>query len=255
MGGYIVYESFIKDNNKNNNNNNNNNNGNTIKEDIPKTDNTVSKINNDKEWIYDAEYTKTVNASSYKTQSGTYYAKDIIVPYINIKSDYATSANNEIKKVFDDAINKYNEGIKDKLTYVDPCNYKKYITSNYASVILSYGVGATDVVHPKYYAYNIDLKIGNKLSYKEVYETLGFNSSNIDSKVETAITNTMKEKLKNFSDDEIKEYNTKSINNYKNSVNDNSLIYFISEDGKLNVVVKLIIPASTGEFDTIIKVD
>ena len=73
MGGYIVYESFIKDNNKNNNNNNN---GNTIKEDIPKTDNTVSKINNDKEWIYDAEYTKTVNVSSYKTQSGTYYAKD-----------------------------------------------------------------------------------------------------------------------------------------------------------------------------------
>ena len=64
------------------------------------------EINNDKEWIYDAEYTKTVNASSYKTQSGTYYAKDIIVPYINIKSDYATSANNEIKKVFDDAINK-----------------------------------------------------------------------------------------------------------------------------------------------------
>ena len=41
---------------------------------------------------------------SAKDSTADYYAKDITVPYININSIYANSSNNDIKKIFDDAI-------------------------------------------------------------------------------------------------------------------------------------------------------
>lgn len=127
--------------------------------------NLVSKLDNTKDWVYDAEYTKNVTTNSYSTYyDETYYAKDIVVPYININSSYANIANKEIKTIFDDAINSYNKGVNDKITYVNECGYQKYVNNNNLSVLLTYGVGATDIVHPEYYTYNIDLKTGNQLS-------------------------------------------------------------------------------------------
>ena len=225
------------------------------------TNDSVSKIDNNKEWVYDAEYEKNVNADSYSTAFETYYAKDIVVPYINVKSSDADIFNNDIKIVFDDAIKTYNNGVSDHITYVEECNYKKYINNDNLSIILTYGVGATDVVHPKYYTYNINLKTGNQLSYEEVYKIAGFTSSDINSKVEDAITKVMNDKMSSFSSDNYPNgtnfdtYNSQSINNYKTSINNNTLKYYLSDDGKLNVVVKLSIPAGIGEFDTIVTID
>lgn len=255
LGGYFVYDKTHNDKTSattttDTTNNTANSNTNTL----------VSKLDNTKDWVYDAEYTKNVTANSYSTGSKTYYSKDIVVPYININSSYANNANSAIKNVFDDAIKTYNNGVSDKMTYVDECDYKEYINSDSLSVVLTYGVGATDVVHPKYYTYNFDLKTGNQLSYEEVYSIAGLNSSNINSKVESAITKVMKEKMSGFSSDNYPSgtnfdtYNNKSINNYKNSIN-NNLKYFLSDNGKLNIVVELSIPAGTGKFDTIITVD
>ena len=241
----------------------------TINTSNSSTNDFISKVDNTKDWVYGAEYTKNVTADSYSTYYETYYAKDIVVPYININSTYANSSNSDIKKIFDDAIKTYNTGVSDKIEYVDECGYKKYINNNSLSVILTYGVGATDVVHPKYYTYNINLKTGNQLSYEEIYTIAGFNSSTITSKVEQAITEIMKEKLKDFKDPDkdtgaggyypngtnFDTYNNESINNYKSSINNNTLEYFLSDNGKLNVIVKLSIPAGTGEFDTIVTID
>lgn len=248
LGSYIVYDKILSDpSSKTSNTNNNTTNINS--------DNLVSKLDNFKDWVYDAEYERNVSADSYTLGHTTFYAKDIVVPFINIDSSYADSSNNVIKKVFDDAIKEYNNGVNNKTTYIDECNYKKYVNNNALSVILTYGVGSTDVVHPQYYTYNIDLKSGNKLSYQEVYKIAGFDSDNIDSKVESAITTIMKAKLKDFEGINFDIYNNRSINNYKNSISNNTLKYFLSDNGKLNIVVKLIIPAGTEEFDTIITLD
>ena len=217
----------------------------------------VSKIDNTKDWVYDAEYTKNVTADSYTAAGGsTFYAKDIVVPYININSSYAGKANTEIKKVFNSAISTYNEGVSNKLDYVDECNYKKYNSNNNISVVLTFGVGATDVVHPQYYTYNINLKTGNELTYEEVYKIAGFSSNNIESKVETAITKFMKEKL-NFEPDKnnFDTYNNETIANYKKSINDNTLKYFLDNNGKLNIIVTISIPAGIRHWDEIIPVD
>ena len=260
LGGYIVYDKTQNDKSSTTTTTDTtNSNANTL----------VSKLDNTKDWVYDAEYTKNVTADSYSTGYKTYYSKDIVVPYININSSYANNSNSEIKKVFDDAIKAYNDGVSNKVTYVDECGYKKYINSDSLSVVLTYGVGATDVVHPKYYTYNFNLKTGNQLSYEEAYSIAGLNSSNIDSKVENAITKIMQDKLKDLKDPQkdtgdggyypdgtnFNTYNNESISNYKKSISDNTLKYFLSDNGKLNIVVKLSIPAGTGEFDTIITID
>lgn len=254
LGGYIIYNKTQNDKSSTTTTNDTttttdttNSNTNTL---IPKLDNT-------KDWVYDAEYTKNVTADSYSTNFETYYSKDIVVPYININSSYANSSNNDIKNIFDDAIKTYNNGVNDKTTYVDECSYKKYINNNSLSIILTYGIGATNVVSPKYYTYNFDLKTGEQLSYEKIYSIAEFNSNNIDSKVENAITKVMKEKMSNFSDNgtNFDTYNNESINNYKNSINNNNLKYFLSDNGKLNIVVELSIPAGIGKFDTIITVD
>jgi hypothetical protein len=254
LGGYIAYNKYYKTSattTTDTSNNTSNSNANTL----------VSKLDNTKDWVYDAEYAKNVDADSYSTSFSTYYAKDIVVPYININSSYANNSNSDIKKIFDDAIKTYNEGVSDETAYIDECGYKKYINNDSLSVVITYGVGATDVIYPKYYTYNIDLKTGNQLSYEEVYSIAGLNSSNINSKVENAITTVMEERMASFSSDDYPSgtffdtYNNESISNYINSISDNTLKYFLSDNGKLNVVVKLSIPAGIGEFDTIITVD
>ena len=260
--GYIIFDKVQSNNDDNNNKNaetETNTNTNTNVNTEPKTGNFVSKLDDSKDWVYDAEYKKDVKSESYVTMyNETYYAKDIIAPFININSSYANSANKEIKEVFDAAILKYNEGVSDKRTYIEEFEYEKYINNNSLSVILTYGFGATDVVHPKYYTYNIDLETGNQISYTDLYTIAGFNTSNIDSKVEKAIAKKLQEELKDMNypkGTNFDTFNNQSISNYKKSVSNNTLKYFLSNDGKLNIVVNLYIPAGTGEFDKIITVE
>ncbi len=216
------------------------------------------KIDKNKELVYDAEYISNVKSESYETHFGeTYYLKDIVVPYININSDYVSNVNNEIKGVFDEVITNYNEGVDTGLVYIDECNYKKYINNNALSVILTVGIGGTDIVNPDYYIYNIDVDEGTKLSYEDIYKLAGFNSSNINEKVNTAITNKMKEDLKNFEyydGENFDTYNDISLGNYKDSLDNNTIKYFLS-DNKLNIVVKLSTPAGTGSYNKIIEIN
>ena len=242
LGGYIVYEKL------------------SIKSVNNEEEKDVSKINKDKDFVYDAEYEKDVDAESYDNNNGnTYYAKDIVVPFINIDSEYANNSNKEIKSIFEEAIKVYNTGVNNKSSYVAECDYEKYSKDNLISIVLTYGAGDSDIVHPKYYTYNIDSKNGKQLSYEDIYTSVGFKKEEIDSKVEEAITEVMKEKTKNIDEKSYPEgtnfetYNSKSIENYKESIKNNSLNYFI-KNKELKIVVKLMIPVGTGEFDTVINI-
>lgn len=147
------------------------------------------------------------------------------------------------------------------MAYVDKYNYSKYTNNDILSVLLTLGIGATDIVRPNYYIYNINLKTGEKSSYKDVYSAAGFDSSNINDKVEKAITDAMKEELNNFeypSDypegTNFDTFNNESITNYKNSVGNNALKYFLSNDKKLNIIVRLSVPAGMGYVDKVITI-
>jgi len=208
-------------------------------------------------FVYDADYEKNVEKLSYETEFGNLYSvEEIVVPFINIKSENATIANNEIKQVFNSAIDTFNKGIRDKLTYVDQCNYKACINEDKLSVVLVYGVGATDIVYPEYYVYNFDLRSGNVFSYEDAYTYTSFNSTNINENVMMAIKNKLLEMYgEALTEGEVEDYANSSMENYINSLKDNTIRYFIDEKGSLNVIVTLKIPAGRGEKDTIITVD
>ena len=208
------------------------------------------------DWVYDANYEKDITVDSYETEFGEVYnAKDIIVPFINIDSEDAVEANDEIKQIFDSAINNFNSGVSDKMTYVDECSYKEYINNNKLSVVVTYGVGATDVVHPEYYTYNFDLENGNEFSYEEAYAYAGLDSTNIDDNVKNAIRYKMKERFGSaLVGEDFENYTNRSIENYENSLKDNTIKYFINEKGNLNIIVTLEAPVGRETFDTIVEV-
>lgn len=254
LGGCIIYGKVLKENTKKEE---------LVdqKENNSKNSATSSlKIDEAKNWVYDADYPKNVSADSYATSFKTYYAKDIVVPFINIEGSDAKKANQNIKVGFDEAIKTYNEGGTNKTSYVDDCSYKNYSNSDILSVITILSIGGTDVVHPVYHSYNFDVKRGKALSFSEVYKAAGFTSSNINTKVEEAITKTMKEKLSSFQNSysqgqSEESYIKKSIDNYKATVKNNTLEYFLGNNVKLSIIVTLNIPAGTEEFNTIIEVE
>lgn len=236
--GFLLYDQLYD-----------NNNNESQKESNIKNSGSNNIVDN-KKIIYDANYKYDVDVTSYSTSHDTYYIEDIKVPYIDIDSEDVKKINNEIKNIFNDAVNNFKKGVVDKMTYVDDCTYKYFTDDNILSVIITYGVGATDVVYPKYYTYNIDLKTGNLMSYKDVYTYLGL--SDIDNNVKNAITNVMKGKLSNIGE-QFDTYNNQSFDNYYETLNNGTLKYFVDSNKKMNIVVSLSIPAGRGSIDQIIS--
>ena len=244
LGGYITYDKIIKQEEINNQNNK------TPSNNI--TSDTISKLNNNKNWVYDANYYLQTNEESYygtATQDKLISASDLIVPYINIDSDAAKTANQEIYKLYEDLIDEFNDNLKNKIAY-KIVEYKTYLNSNILSVVITTEQAGTSIPIYEYYTYNFNLNNGKLLSYKEIYDNIGFEDNNINSNVEKAINNKMKKEYSNIPDFDI--YNNKSINNYKTSVN--TIKYFVNDNNKLNIIVTLEIPAGRGKFNTIITV-
>ena len=129
------------------------------------------------------------------------------------------------------------------------------------STALWYSIKATGVVNPNYFTYNIDLKTGEEMSFEEVYQKCGFTKDNINEMVKSSITKALKDKFKNNIDDSYPEgtnfdtYNNESIENYLDSIENNTLQYFIDENGVLSIIVRLSIPVEMGYFDTVIKLE
>ncbi len=262
---YLVFGKFIG----NTNNENNKTAEKTENKKKEETKKMISKIDESKKWVYDAEYEKNVDAEEYTTTFGnTYYAKDIVVPYVNINSDDAKAANDEIKEAFDEIIKRYNNGVEAKVTYIDICNYETNINNNVLSLIFTYGFGGTSVVHPIYMAYNFNLETGKELTYEETYKLAGFTKDTIQKAAEEAIKEKVTEETKDypyFNDEKgFDYYLNNSINNYNNSVNEKKIIdkytineieYFLSTDNKLNIIVTLNLPVDTMHFDTVITLN
>lgn len=221
----------------------------------------VSKIFNDKDLVYDANYEKNVTKEFYTTRfNETYYAKDIVVPYINIKSDYAEKANAQIKEVFDTAIKTFNDGVENAkefpespAIYVDVCNYTKYENDKVLSVVLKYGEGSTSITYPDYYRYNINLETGEEMSLEEICKVLGYDFNTLDSKVEEATTKKLIEIFKDSRYYDFDTFNNDTIEYYRNS-NDRNSRYFINEDGKLCIIVTLQIPFEGGHQESVVEV-
>jgi hypothetical protein len=219
----------------------------------PSVQSMIEKEDSKKDWVYDANYNKEVSTESYTTNFGeTYFVKDIVVPYININSPDAIKANVEIEKIFNTAIKVFNEGTKDKLSYVDDCSYKVYINDKVLSVVITLGTGATDVIYPNYHTYNFDLTTGKIMSFEDIYSIAGFTATDVNSKIKDVI----KTKTKSIvASPETQQYENQSIENYETALKDNTLQYYLGENKELYIVTELSFDAGKGCKNFILEVN
>ena len=254
LNGYLIYQLYF------------NNEEDVVKEEeLEKEEEeiieSVVKIDATKNIVHDADYDVSGIKTSYSNGVYTYYLKDIKAPFININNNTVKAINDETKEIFEEVLAWYELGANEGMgEYVDVCEYEYKVFDNILSVMYTYGLGHTDVVHPQYFTYNIDLNTNEILTYEEVYTKLGYNANSINSTVEQVITTYMEDWLKELAGDypegtDFDTYNDESINNYKESVENNTIKYFIDKNNKLNIIVKLMIPAGIGYFDTLLIVE
>jgi hypothetical protein len=232
----------------------------TIIYDDPVSKEDSIKIDSSKDYVYDASYDFDFLKDSYYANGRLINKSDIVVPYININSDAAKAANEEIAKLYNDLGETYNDATEREIFY-RVSKYDAYVVDNIVSVIITVTAGGTDVPIDYYYTYNFSLKDGHLLSYSDVFTAAGIDFNNISSRVQKTVTAVMTDKFGGFTesnyygDTSFDTYNNESYKNYVVSVNNGTIKYFIDSNKKLNVVVTLSIPAGRGEFDTIITVE
>lgn len=247
LGGYIVYDKVLNKNQiENNNSNTQNYNGNSGNKN---NSNLALKIDSTKDWVYNANYNLPTNEDSYygfSDHSKLIKASDLIVPYININSSDAKTANQEIYKLYELLINKFNENLKEKIWFTT-VEYSSNINNDIISIMIKTTSAGTYTPLYEYYTYNFDVTNGNILSYQDAYKLVNINDSTIENVVEQKIKN----ELKDYPQSSYEEALNGSIDNYKKSVNDKSIKYYFDSTGKLNVIVTLY-PIASGDSKKII---
>ena len=210
---------------------------------------TNKKIDESKYWVYDADYgkeNKKIYNDSKKTEEYvSNSSEDLIVPFININSDYAKSVNENIKKLYEDCYSKY--GTAESTPYSNEyktykhyaLKYDKYITDNILSVVISLheGVvivdggagGGTNTV----YTYNFNLDTLAEASLDEMAKKCGFSSGN-------AVSNKIKDWEKKQGDILAKA----DFSDIFKGVQANK--YYIDDSGKLNFIYKI---STSGSFE------
>lgn len=149
----------------------------------------IKKIDEGKEYVYDANYDLSTNKESYYgdvTHSTLVSASDLIVPYINIDNNDANRVNNEIYNLYVELINEYNENLEEEIFYT-LVKYESYINNNILSVVIYTESGGTSIPIYQYYTYNFDLVTGILLSYTEVLNKMNLNKTDLDDLVKDVL--------------------------------------------------------------------
>lgn len=246
------------------------NNKNKEEESINSSNNETLKVDTSKAYVYDATYSYDNKYTEYERiiSSGengiiNYYGLDVEytngkqsitnlkVPYFNIKSDDATKANNELSSLYNDYAKQFDtcaeESKDDKLPGCTLLlTYKSYQYDNIASVVVVDSSQATSTWILNYHVYNFDLITGKNLSYDEVLNKIGYSkdsiSTNLSSLIKDKMNSIMKDTdLTSACSASLDKYNTKNCYDIttkllEDSISDNSILYFVNNDGVLNIL-------------------
>jgi len=244
-----------------------------------KNDNENSLLSMDlDDLVYDAEYDKA------DTNIGeiTYYPKalkndiwvvdydnpviiklsDIQYPYIDLDSSDAQKANNEIKDMYKQYKDSFDNYSKENMNEVptpyfidaimeeDFNKYSKYRYENIISVVI-YDIANSNSDNSNEWLYDystwtFNLENQKLMDFEEICEKLGYNENEVRQQVE----NQVKNKLLEYSDfnDEWNIYHAldNTMENY-----DNSKKYFIDNAGNLNIIVDTEVPFEREHYEFI----
>ncbi len=202
-----------------------------------KQEQVQKKIDNAKEWIYDADYGFENKVLKDPWGTATFNSKDmLIVPYININSEYANSINQEIKELYEKEYADFGKTAESNLVWIN-IKYKYFYNNDILSVMIWKKKGLMNAgVSNTFITYNINLNTLNKASLKDCYTSIGYKTKEqLDFSIESTITR------------EIESEHLLS------DVTWNYDELFIDENGKINLIVPS--PALDIKYVTIEKLD
>lgn len=238
---------------KHRNNNENNN--------VTKNENI--KIDNTKEYVYDANYsydneftqfmrpnsldndTKTIDRYGIPVTytNGMQYLSNLKVPYININSNDAKTANNEIETLYIENAKQFDECAKDEIiSCTQILTYRTYLSNDILSVVIINSIQQTSKYVLDYHIYNFDLITGNKLNYSQTLNKLGYDKDNTLSKIELLLKDKMNsiydiiDNLETACYGDNKNCYEIANNLVKKSIDDESILFFVDNDSVLNIL-------------------
>ena len=201
---------------QNNNDNSVNTSENSEKEEIK----TGKKLDENKPWVYDADYGKDNEEKKLKPlySNEIYSSIDMIrIPYININSKDAIALNNELKDLYNELYTTFGKNGET----VRGASYKVYNRNNILSILLEIDSGVLNGgMNRDYKTYNFNLETLNKADLFEVAQIEGFKNKEDLNK---AINNSL---LKAKKDLKVSENATR-----------NDDIYYINSNGELYTMV------------------
>lgn len=255
LGGYIIYDKVLSNDTVN------------TEDGISNNDNLKDKnikIYENLEYVYDASYSynnkysdfyrgfsgqdKVVTISIFgltvEYRDGMQYLSDLKVPYINIKSNYAENVNSELEKLYKDYAKEFDRCAEDKdVSCTQILTYRTYTYNDILSVIVIYAEQATSKWVLNYNVYNFDLTDGNEITYSDMVTMLDYDKNNLLTEEKELLKNKMNDLWgKNI------DLNTGCSKDNKNcydianekleeSINNNSILFFVNNDGNLNILV------------------
>lgn len=180
--------------NKDKNDSNNNVNTTETQENKQEQNKTSKKIDENKPWVYDAEYGKDNEEKKLKPQysNEVYSTVDMIkIPYININSDDAKNVNSELKNLYTQLYNSFGKNGE----VVMESSYTVYNRDNNLSIVIRIDSGVLNggKTH-EYKIYNFNLETLKKADIFEVAQKCGFKSKeDLNKAIENSISKAKKD--------------------------------------------------------------
>lgn len=200
-----------------------------------KQEQVQKKIDASKEWVYDADYGFENKVLKDPWGTATFNSKDmLIVPYININSEYANSINKEIKELYEREYADFAKTAERNLVWIN-IKYEYFYNDDILSVMIWKKKGLMNAgVSNTFTTYNINLKTLNKATLEDCYKAIGYNSKE---QLDLSINSTISDEIKN-------EHLLQDVTwNYDE--------LFIDRNGKINLIVPS--PAMDIKYVTIEK--
>lgn len=221
-----------------------------------------------KDYVIDATYEAKVIEGTNTSYSEMYKVSDIVVPYLNIETNEAKEINNEIKKLYDEFIERYNaisqveviprQGEYWKYDYIKT-SYKYTDQNNIISILIKVeltGRGGSEA--EEYYAFNYDLKEEKRLYLLDLCNKFNLNYDSTLKQVNEALDKSL---IKTFEltepiSEEFIEFIKENKENFNEELKNKKENIYIDENNQLNVITLNNHPTGSGfyyEFVAITK--
>lgn len=272
MGGYLVYDKILSKDEVNNK---------KVEQKQPEVKESSIKIDDSKEYVYDADYTynnnqdlnnfKSVDASQF-TNGLLQNKLSIAVPYVNINTEDAKKVNTEILGVFNDRMARLEEDIKLNNESTDVpqggiyLNYVTYYTGDYVSVVIATGNYRTSMPYSSYYGYVFNIKTGKLLTTEDIAGVKNMSVDELEQKTKTAIDKFTKEKDQESNTNSYTNLITQTYSELHESIhyqgraglayesNKKGIIYFLDNNNNLKVLVDINVEMQDGKYAYLLNV-